>query len=49
MKRHLSKDQVDDILSELALTGTVRTEELGVSALLALGERTRAAAPDWRL
>jgi 16S rRNA (adenine1518-N6/adenine1519-N6)-dimethyltransferase len=49
MKRHLPKEQVDDILSELGLTGTVRTEELDVSTLLALCERTRAAAPDWRL
>jgi 16S rRNA (adenine1518-N6/adenine1519-N6)-dimethyltransferase len=49
MKQHLSKDQVDDILSELDLTGTVRTEELDVSTLLALCERTRAAAPNWGL
>lgn len=49
MKRHLSKEQVDEILAESRLIGNVRTEELDVPALLLLCERTRAAAPDWRL
>lgn len=49
MKRHLPKSEVDQILEELDLTGTVRTEELDVSTLLALCERTRRVAPDWRL
>lgn len=49
MKRHLSKTEVDEILEDLQLTGTVRTEELSVPTLLALCERTRRMAPDWRL
>jgi 16S rRNA (adenine1518-N6/adenine1519-N6)-dimethyltransferase len=49
MKRHLSKSDVDEILSELGLIGNVRTEELDVPTLLKLCERTRQAAPDWRL
>lgn len=49
MKRHLSKSEVDQILGELELTGNVRTEELDVPTLLRLCDRTRRAAPEWRL
>jgi 16S rRNA (adenine1518-N6/adenine1519-N6)-dimethyltransferase len=49
MKRHLPKERVDAILSELDLAVSTRTEELDVSTLLLLCERTRREAPDWRL
>lgn len=49
LKRHLSKEQVDTILEEMNFQPDTRTEQLDVPTLLALTERVRAAAPDWRL
>ena len=49
LKRHLSKEQVDAILAEMNFRPDTRTEQLDVPTLLALTERVRAAAPDWRL
>jgi 16S rRNA (adenine1518-N6/adenine1519-N6)-dimethyltransferase len=49
MKRHLDKAQVDEILDAMGLAADVRTEQLDTPTLLALTEKLRAAAPDWRL
>jgi 16S rRNA (adenine1518-N6/adenine1519-N6)-dimethyltransferase len=49
MKRHLDKTQVDEILDTMGFAPDVRTEQLDVPTLLALAEKLRAAAPDWRL
>lgn len=49
MKHHLDKDQVDAILVAMNFAPDARTEQLDVPTLLALAERLRAAAPDWRL
>lgn len=49
MKCHLSKEQVDAVLSELALGQEARAEQLDVSTLLRLCELIRLQAPDWKL
>jgi 16S rRNA (adenine1518-N6/adenine1519-N6)-dimethyltransferase len=49
MKEHLDKDQVDAILAAMDFAPDTRTEQLEVPTLLALAERLRAAAPDWKL
>jgi 16S rRNA (adenine1518-N6/adenine1519-N6)-dimethyltransferase len=49
MKRHLNKEQVDEVLDEMGLAGDTRTEQLDHQTLLALADRFRAAAPDWTL
>ncbi|MEX2170952.1 MAG: 16S rRNA (adenine(1518)-N(6)/adenine(1519)-N(6))-dimethyltransferase RsmA [Pirellulales bacterium] len=49
LKQHLSKEQVDAILAEMNFQTDTRTEQLDVPTLLALTERVRAAAPEWRL
>ena len=49
MKRHLSKEQVDEILTEMEFRPDTRTEQLGVPTLLKLTELIRAQAPSWRL
>lgn len=49
LKRHLSKEQVDEILAEMNFQLDTRTEQLDVPTLFALTERVRAAAPDWSL
>jgi 16S rRNA (adenine1518-N6/adenine1519-N6)-dimethyltransferase len=49
MKEHLDKDQVDAILTAMNFAPDARTEQLDVPTLLALAERLRAAAPDWKL
>lgn len=49
MKRHLSKDQVDGVLDQMAFSPDARTEQLDIDTLLALTERLRELAPDWSL
>jgi 16S rRNA (adenine1518-N6/adenine1519-N6)-dimethyltransferase len=49
MKRHLDKDEVDAILAAMNFAHDTRTEQLDVPTLLALAERLRTAAPDWKL
>ena len=49
MKRHLDKSQVDAILDSMDMAPDARTEQLDVATIFALGERIRAAAPDWRV
>jgi 16S rRNA (adenine1518-N6/adenine1519-N6)-dimethyltransferase len=49
MKQHLDKDQVDAILAAMEFAPDRRTEQLDVPTLLALAERLRAAAPEWKL
>jgi 16S rRNA (adenine1518-N6/adenine1519-N6)-dimethyltransferase len=49
MKRHLTKEQVDGLLSDMGFAADARTEQLDVPTLLAFTERVRAAAPDWTL
>jgi 16S rRNA (adenine1518-N6/adenine1519-N6)-dimethyltransferase len=49
MKRHLSKEQVDALLSEMGFAHDTRSEQLDVPTLIRLAEKIRAAAPDWKL
>jgi len=49
MKEHLNKSRVDALLDEMCLAAETRTEQLDVDTLLALADRIRAAAPDWKL
>ncbi len=49
MKEHLSKPEIDEILSEMQLGEKARTEELDVATLLRLTEMVRAKAPEWTL
>lgn len=49
LKKHLTKDQVDEILVEMEFPPDVRTEQLDVATLLRLTDLVRAQAPDWRL
>jgi 16S rRNA (adenine1518-N6/adenine1519-N6)-dimethyltransferase len=49
MREHLDKNQVDAILTSMNFAPNTRTEQLDVPTLLALAERLRAAAPDWKL
>ncbi len=49
MKKHLSKPQVDEILTGEQIDAQTRTEQLGVEKLLSLTEAVRVQAPDWRL
>ncbi len=49
MKEHLSKPEIDEILSEMKLGENARTEELDVATLFKLTELIRAKAPEWKL
>ena len=49
MKRHLSKTEIDGLLTEMELDPQARTEQLDVATLLKLTELVRAQAPDWEL
>lgn len=49
MKHHLSKEQVDALFDEMGFAPDTRTEQLGVPTLIALADKLRAAAPDWKL
>jgi 16S rRNA (adenine1518-N6/adenine1519-N6)-dimethyltransferase len=49
MKRHLTKEQVDGLMSDMGFAADVRTEQLDVATLLDFTERIRAAAPEWSL
>ncbi|MEX0610592.1 MAG: 16S rRNA (adenine(1518)-N(6)/adenine(1519)-N(6))-dimethyltransferase RsmA [Pirellulales bacterium] len=49
MKRHLTKQQVDELFEEMGFAADTRTEQLDVTTLLRLAQRLRAAAPDWKL
>ncbi|QDS99875.1 16S rRNA (adenine(1518)-N(6)/adenine(1519)-N(6))-dimethyltransferase RsmA [Adhaeretor mobilis] len=49
MKKHLSKVEVDAILTEMNFAEDCRTEQIDVATLLKLTELVRAQAPDWTL
>lgn len=49
MKRHLSKDEVDELMDQMDFGPETRTEQLDVQTLLAFTELVRAKAPDWKL
>lgn len=49
MKGHLDKEQIDNVLDEMGFGPDTRTEQLDVATLLALTEKIRALAPDWKL
>jgi 16S rRNA (adenine1518-N6/adenine1519-N6)-dimethyltransferase len=49
MKRHLTREQVDQLLDDMAFAPDARTEQLDVDTLLAFAAKVRAAAPDWSL
>jgi 16S rRNA (adenine1518-N6/adenine1519-N6)-dimethyltransferase len=48
LKGHIEKEQVDVLLEEAGLASDTRTEQLDVATLIALADRIRAAAPDWK-
>jgi 16S rRNA (adenine1518-N6/adenine1519-N6)-dimethyltransferase len=49
LKGPLSKGDVDAVLSSLGLGPTVRAEQLDLTTMLALCERVRSLAPQWKL
>lgn len=49
MKQHLSKSEIDGILTRMELPEETRTEQLDVATLLKLTELVRAKAPEWAL
>lgn len=49
MKRHLTKQQVDELMDAMGFGPDTRTEQIDVPTLLAFTERVRAMAPDWKL
>jgi 16S rRNA (adenine1518-N6/adenine1519-N6)-dimethyltransferase len=49
MKRHLSREQVDELMNEMDFAADARTEQLDVTTLLAFTEKVRAQAPEWKL
>lgn len=49
MKQHLSKQEVDEVLTEMQFAPDARAEQLDVETLLELTELVRARAPDWTL
>lgn len=49
MKRHLTKEQVDDVMQRMGFGPDTRTEQLDVPTLLALTEQIRPLAPTWTL
>jgi len=49
MKQHLSKQEVDEVLSEMALPADARTEQLDIETLFRLTELIRARAPTWEI
>ena len=49
MKEHLSKPEIDEVLSEMQLAEDTRTEQLDVATLQRLTELIRARAPEWKL
>ena len=49
LKRHLTKTEVDEILTEMKFPPDARTEQLDVPTLLRLTDLVRAQAPEWKL
>lgn len=49
LKRHATKEQVDELLEAMQFAPDTRTEQLGIDTLLEFTERVRAVAPDWQL
>jgi 16S rRNA (adenine1518-N6/adenine1519-N6)-dimethyltransferase len=49
MKRHLDKQQVDVLLTELGFEPDARTEQLDVATLIKLADKIRSVVPDWKL
>lgn len=49
LKRHLDKEQVDELLREMEFGPEARTEQIDISSLQRFAELARAAAPEWSL
>jgi 16S rRNA (adenine1518-N6/adenine1519-N6)-dimethyltransferase len=49
MKNRLDKSQVDELLDKCGFDADTRTEQLDVETLIALGDKIRNVAPDWKL
>lgn len=49
LKRHATKEQVDDLMSGMQFGHDTRTEQVDVATLLAFTEKVRAMFPDWKL
>jgi len=49
LKRHVSKEEVDQLLAKMNFSPDTRTEQLDVATLLRLTELVRTRTPDWSL
>ena len=49
LKRHATKEQVDQLLEEMQFENDTRTEQLTIEQLLEFTEKVREIAPDWKL
>jgi 16S rRNA (adenine1518-N6/adenine1519-N6)-dimethyltransferase len=49
MKQFLNKEQVDELLNDMAFAADARTEQLDVPTLIKLAEKIRSVVPDWKL
>lgn len=49
LKRHATKEQVDQLLNSMEFSVDTRTEQLSIEQLLEFTEKVRAVAPDWKL
>jgi 16S rRNA (adenine1518-N6/adenine1519-N6)-dimethyltransferase len=49
LKQHLDKEQVDALLNDMGFAPDTRTEQLDVTTLIALTDKIRFLAPDWKL
>lgn len=49
MKRHLSKEDVDQLMAAMEFGPDARTEQIDIPTLLRFTELVRAKAPDWSL
>lgn len=49
LKRHATKEQVDQLLEKMQFVNDTRTEQLSIEQLLEFTELVRKIAPDWKL
>lgn len=48
-KRHLSKEQVDQVIDDMDFAPDARTEQIDIETLMIFTEKLRALAPEWSL
>ncbi len=49
LKKHATKEQIDELMAEMQFAPDTRTEQVDVDTLLAFTEKVRAMCPDWKL